>query len=74
MGGGAVTVRAGSAVLETKVVLVSHFLEGDQSKNEIPPGKDITFAVPPGTEGFAADQSVTVTAGSAAAESLAVPP
>lgn len=42
--GGAVTVRAGSAVLETKVVLVSHFLEGDQSKNEIPPGKDITFA------------------------------
>ena len=70
--GGAVTVRAGSAVLETKVVLVSDFLEGDQSKNEIP-GKDITFAVPPGTQGFAADQSVTVTAGSAAAESLAVP-
>lgn len=30
--------------------------------------------MPPGTEGFAADQSVTVTAGSAAAESLAVPP
>lgn len=70
--GGAVTVRAGSAVLETKVGLVSHFLEGDQSKNEIP-GKDITFAVPPGTQGFAADQSVTVTAGSAAVESLAVP-
>ncbi|NWL09978.1 hypothetical protein DM793_01490 [Paenarthrobacter nitroguajacolicus] len=70
--GGAVTVRAGSAVLETKVVLVSDFLEGDQSKNEIP-GKDITFAVPPGTQGFAADQSVTVTAGIAAAESLAVP-
>ena len=70
--GGAVTVRAGSAVLETKVVHVSDFLEGDQNKNEIP-GKDITFAVPPGAQGFAADQSVTVTAGSATAESLAVP-
>ncbi len=70
--GGAVTVRAGSAVLESKVAHVSDFLEGDHSKNEIP-GKDITIAVPPGAQGFAADQSVTVTAGSAAAESLAVP-
>ncbi|MCT9868042.1 peptidoglycan-binding protein [Paenarthrobacter aurescens] len=67
-----VTVRAGSTVLDTAVVRVSNFLEGDQSKSEIP-GKDITVALPPGTQGFAADQSVTMTAGSAVAESLAVP-
>ncbi|MGA8787774.1 MAG: hypothetical protein WB535_02370 [Paenarthrobacter sp.] len=67
-----VTVRAGSTVLDTKVVHVSDFLEGDQSKNEIP-GKDVTVALPPGTQGFAASQSVTIAAGGAAAESLAVP-
>ncbi|WP_159699728.1 peptidoglycan-binding domain-containing protein [Arthrobacter sp. 18067] len=67
-----VTVRAGSTVLDTTVVQVSSFLEGDQNKNEIP-GKDITVALPPGTQGFAADQSVTMTSGSAVAESLAVP-
>ncbi|MFW0773850.1 peptidoglycan-binding protein [Paenarthrobacter nitroguajacolicus] len=70
--GAPVTVRAGSTVLDTTVVQVSAFLEGDQSKNEIP-GKDITVALPPGTQGFAAGQSVTMTAGSAVAESLAVP-
>ncbi|MGR0159815.1 hypothetical protein [Paenarthrobacter nitroguajacolicus] len=70
--GGAATIRAGSAVLETKVVHVSDFMEGDQSKNQIP-GKDITFEVPPGAQGFAEDQSVTVTAGTAATESLAIP-
>ncbi|MEO3943070.1 hypothetical protein V3C41_18530 [Paenarthrobacter nicotinovorans] len=67
-----VTVRAGSTVLDTTVVHVSEFLEGDQSKNEIP-GKDVTVALPPGTQGFAAGQSVTIAAGGAAAESLAVP-
>ncbi|SEJ02360.1 hypothetical protein SAMN04487917_103361 [Arthrobacter sp. yr096] len=66
------TVRAGSTVLETAVAQVSSFREGDPSTNEFP-GKDITVTLPPGTQGFAAGQSVTVTAGSAAMESLAVP-
>ncbi|WP_311213298.1 MULTISPECIES: hypothetical protein [unclassified Arthrobacter] len=67
-----VTVRAGSAALDTTVAKVSSFLEGEHSENTIP-GKDITVALPPGAQGFAAGQSVTVTAGSAATESLAVP-
>ncbi|MET4538892.1 hypothetical protein ABIE37_000647 [Arthrobacter bambusae] len=70
--GAPVTVRAGSTVLDTTVANISGFLEGDSSKNEIP-GRDITVAIPPGSPGFPADQSVTVTAGSATAESLAVP-
>ena len=67
-----VTVRAGSSVLDTAVVQVSGFLEGDQGKNEVP-GKDVTVALPPGAQGFAAGQSVTMAAGAAVAESLAVP-
>ncbi|NQD87295.1 peptidoglycan-binding protein [Paenarthrobacter sp. CM16] len=67
-----VTVRAGSTVLDTAVVQVSGFLEGDQGKNEVP-GKDVTVALPPGAQGFAAGQSVTMAAGAAVAESLAVP-
>lgn len=70
--GAPVTVRVGSTVLDTTVAKISGFLEGDPSKNEIP-GRDITVAIPPGSPGFAADQSVTVTAGSETAESLAVP-
>lgn len=70
--GTAVTVRAGAAVLDTTVATVGGFMEGDESKNVVP-GKDITLRLPPGTQGFAADQSVTLTAGSAAVESLAVP-
>ncbi|MET3902862.1 peptidoglycan-binding domain-containing protein [Paenarthrobacter sp. 4246] len=67
-----VKVRAGSTVLDTTVANISGFLEGDSSTNEIP-GKDITVAIPPGSPGFPAEQSVTVTAGSATEESLAVP-
>jgi hypothetical protein len=70
--GSSVTVRAGSAALDAKVAQLSGFKDGDLSKNEVP-GKDITLPLPAGTQGFAADQSVTLTAGAAAPESLAVP-
>ncbi len=70
--GGSVTVRAGSAVLDTKVAQLSGFKDGDTSKNEVP-GKDIALPLPAGTQGFGAGQSVTLTAGAAAPESLAVP-
>lgn len=70
--GSSVTVRAGSAVLDTKVAQLSGFKDGDTSKNEVP-GKDITLPLPAGTQGFGAGQSVTLTAGAAAPESLAVP-
>ena len=67
-----VTVRAGSAALEVKVAQVSGFKDGDPNQNQVP-GKDIVLPLPSGTVGFAANQSVTVTAGPPAAESLAVP-
>jgi len=70
--GSSVTVRAGSAALDAKVAQLSGFKDGDPNKNEVP-GKDITLPLPAGTQGFAADQSVTLTAGAAAPESLAVP-
>ncbi|KHL04256.1 hypothetical protein LK10_06910 [Sinomonas humi] len=66
------TVRAGSAVLEAKVAQVSGFKDGDPNQKEVP-GKDLMLPLPPGTAGFAPDQSVTVTAGPRASESLAVP-
>lgn len=70
--GNSVAVRAGSAVLDVKVAQLSGFKDGDLSKNEVP-GKDITLPVPAATQGFTAGQSVTLTAGAAAPESLAVP-
>jgi hypothetical protein len=70
--GAPVTVRAGSAVLDTQVAQISSFKDGDAAKNEVP-GKDITLPMPAGTQGFIAEQSVTLTAGAAAPESLAVP-
>lgn len=70
--GTSVTVRAGSAALDVKVGQASGFKDGDPSKNEVP-GKDITLPLPAGTQGFAAEQSVTLTAGAAAPESFAVP-
>lgn len=70
--GTSVTVRAGSAALDVKVAQLGGFKDGDRSKNEVP-GKDITLQLPAGAQGFAAEQSVTLTAGAAAPESLAVP-
>lgn len=70
--GASVTVRAGSAVLDAKVSQVSGFTDGDPTKNVVP-GKDITLPLTAGTQGFTPEQSVTLTAGAAAPESLAVP-
>lgn len=70
--GTSVTVRAGSAAIDVKVAQLSGFKDGDPSKNEVP-GKDITLPLPAGRQGFTADQSVTLTAGAAAPESLSVP-
>ncbi|UKA51798.1 peptidoglycan-binding protein [Arthrobacter sp. FW305-123] len=70
--GTAVTLRAGALEVKTTVTSVSGFAEGDSSSN-VMPGMDITASIPPGTIGLAPHQSVTVTAGNAPAETLAVP-
>ncbi|WP_314326333.1 peptidoglycan-binding domain-containing protein [Paenarthrobacter ilicis] len=67
-----VTVRAGTVIFDTSVTASSGFTEGDSSNNVVP-GMDIAFSIPPGTTGLAPGQSVTVTSGSVPAESLAVP-
>ncbi|MEV7662384.1 hypothetical protein [Paenarthrobacter sp. NPDC089316] len=70
--GAPVTVRAGSATLDTKVSGISAFIAGGTDSSDIP-GKDITLPLTAGTVGFTAGQTLTVTATSAAPESLAVP-
>lgn len=70
--GAAVTVRAGSATLDTKVAGVSAFIAGGKDSSDIP-GKDITLPLTAGSAGFSAGQTLTVTAITAAPETLAVP-
>lgn len=70
--GAPATVRAGSTSMDSAVAAVSAFVEGDESKNEVP-GVDITLPIPAGAQGLSPEQSVTVTSGSVPPESLAVP-